>query len=378
MTTQQLSHKQVAGLIKAVGHKRTVIVSGRYGIGKTALQTEFMNDPLFANHIIPAPIECTQLSEGDLAMPDIDREKGVSRLLPNERFGVTRDNQKGVNGSRPVVLMFDEVGKVPPRIVNMIAAPLYERRFGTYSLPEGSITYGCTNLSEEGLGDSLPAHILNRVIHVTMRGPTQSEWVTDFAIPRKLSAELIAATETFPSVFDSWEDYQPGGKYAGKDIRKDNPWISNPQDASQEQCATPRSLHAASDIIEAAKASGMDDTTLGAALEGTVGAAFAAELTSFIRFGRDIPSFARVCADPAKCPIPTSPVAQMVQVFQFVTQTKTRDEVEAVVEYNVRQTHEMQSLLINRVANTSSVLALFATNKRFGLALAENRKFLNL
>lgn len=378
MTTQQLSHKQVAALIKAVGPKRTVIVSGEYGIGKTALQLEFRQDPAFANHHLPDPIECTQLSEGDLSMPDIDKEKGISRFLPNERFGVHRDNQKGVNGSRPVVLMFDEVGKCPQRIINMIAAPLYERRFGSFTMPEGSITYGCTNLTDEGLGDSLPAHIRNRIIHVFMRKPTQQEWVTDFAIPRKLSPELIAATETFPAIFDSYLDYQPGGKYAGKNLQKDNPWISNPHDASQEQCVTPRSLHAASDIIEAAKVTGMDDDTLGAALEGTVGAAFSKELTSFIRFGRDIPSFARVCADPAKCPIPASPVAQMVQVFQFAVQCKTREEVESVCEYNKRQANEIQSLLINRIANTSSVLALWATCKTFGESLARNRIFLNL
>jgi hypothetical protein len=376
--TTYLNHKQVVSLIKTIGHEVTVIVSGEMGCGKTAMQDEFTQDPFFANHNVVKPIECTQLSDGDLSMPDIDREMGVSRNLPNERFGVHKGNQRGVNGSRPVVLCFDEVGKIPQRIVNMIAAPLYERRFGAYTLPEGSVTYGCTNLSGEGLGDNIPAHIINRIMHVFMRKPTQTEWVTDFAIPRKLCPELIAATETFPSVFDSYLDYQPGGKYEGKNLQKDNPWIHNPQDASQEACASPRSLHAAAKLIDAAKRTGIDDDTLGAALEGTVGAAFASELTSFIRFGRDIPSFARVCADPAKCPIPASPVAQMVQVFQFVTQTKTRDEVDAVTEYNARQTHEMQSLLINRVANTSSVLALFATNKRFGLALADNRKFLNL
>ena len=373
---QVLNHKQVANLIKAVGHKRTVIVSGEMGAGKTAIQSEFMQDPFFNGHIVSAPIECPQLSDGDLSMPDIDRENGISRFLPNERFGVHKGNQKGVNGSKPVVLMFDEIGKIPQRIVNMIAAPLYERRFGAYTMPEGSITYGCTNLSDEGLGDSLPAHILNRVVHVTMRKPTQPEWVRDFAIPRGLAPEIIASTEMFPSVFDSFMDYDKGGKYAGKDIAKDNPYISNPRDASQEQVVTPRSLHAASDIVTASKDGGMDDDTLQAALDGTVGAPFAAQLTSFIRFGRDIPTFARVCADPAKCPLAESPVAQIVQVFQFCVQCKTRDHVDAIVEYVERMRAEARCLFINSVANSSST-AMFAQNKRFGAMLAEQRKFFN-
>lgn len=376
--TQLLNHRQAANLVKTIGTKRTVLIEGEAGAGKTAIAYEFMQDPHFANHHIIPPIDCTQLSDGSVWMPDIDREAGVSRELPNERFGVHQGNQKGVNGARPIVVCLDEIAKARQFIKDVLAPIIYERRVGQHYMPEGSIVFGCTNLSDEGLGDSMLAHLRNRLVIVRMRKPTQKEWVQDFAVPRKLSPELIAATETYPSCFDSYLDYQPGGKFAGKDMKKDNPWISNPHDASQEQVVTPRSLHAASDIIDAAKASGMDDDTLQAALEGTVGASFSKELTSFIRFGRDIPSFARVVADPAKCPIPASPVAQMVQVFQFITQAKTRDEVDAVTEYNARQTNEMQSLLINRVANSSSVLALFATNKRFGVALAENRKFLNL
>ncbi|WP_230685794.1 hypothetical protein, partial [Streptococcus pneumoniae] len=91
-------------------------------------------------------------------------------------------------------------------------------------------------------------------------------------------------------------------------------------DANQEQVVTPRSLHAASDIITLAKRAGdVDDETLQCALGGTLGYGFAAEMTSFIRFGRDIPSFERVVADPAGCPLASSPVAKIVQVFQFIT-----------------------------------------------------------
>jgi hypothetical protein len=371
-----LNHKEVYALIKAFGPKRTVIISGEFGVGKTALINEFRNDPDFANHRVLQPIECTQLSDGDLAMPYIDTELGVSRMLPNERFGVHARNQLGVNGSTPVVALFDEVGKIPQRIVNMIAAPLYEHRFGIYTMPEGSITFGCTNLTDEGLGDNLPAHILNRVCHVQMRKPTMLEWVNEFAVPRNLSPEILALVDSYPSVFDSYMDYQPGGKHEGKDIRKDNPWISNPHDATQEQVVTPRSLHAASDLVEASKRTGMSDNVLNAGLEGTVGASFAEQIMSNLRFGRNIPAYSRVLKDPKNCPMADSPVAQLIQVFQFVTNVKTRDEVEAVAVYTERMRSEMQTLLITRVANASSSLSLWCTNAKFGAALAENRKFL--
>lgn len=377
MTQQKLNHKQVAKLIKAVGAERTVLVAGEMGIGKTALVAEFRDDPHFANHLVIPPIDCTQLSDGSVWMPDIDREEGVSRELPNERFGVHRENQHGVDGSVPVIICLDEIAKSRQFIKDVLAPIVYERRIGQYRLPAGSIVFGCTNLSGEGLGDNMQAHLRNRLVNVTMTKPTKDEWVRDFAIPKKLSPELIAAVEMFPQVFDSFMDYQPGGKYEGKPQAKHNSWIANPSDANQEQVVTPRSLHAASDIITLSKRAGdVDDETLQCALGGTVGYAFAAEMTSFIRFGRDIPSFERVVADPAGCPLASSHVAKIVQVFQFITQTQTYEHAEAVTEYVQRMPGEMQSLFINSIAN-SSAIGTFATNRRFGTMLAENRKFFN-
>lgn len=374
---QILSHKQVASLIKSVGPTRTVLIEGEAGVGKTAIAHEFKNDAHFAQHVIVDPIDCTQLSDGSVWMPDVDRVEGVSRELPNERFGVSATNRQGVAGSVPVVICLDEIAKARQFIKDVLAPIVYERRIGDYHMPKGSVVFGCTNLSAEGLGDSMQAHLRNRLIIVQMRKPTKDEWVRDFAIPRKLSPELIAAVETYPAVFDSFLDFQPGGKYEGKSLHKTNPWIANPADASQGQVVTPRSLHAASDIIDSCKKAGdVDDQTLQAALDGTLGEAFGAELTSFIRFGRDIPSYERVVADPAGCPLAASPVAKIVQVFQFITQTQTMEHAEAVTEYVERMPNEMQSLFINSIAN-SSTIGTFATNKRFGGMLASNRKFFN-
>lgn len=376
MTVQTLSHKQVAALIKAVGATRTVLIEGEAGAGKTSLLHEFKQDPYFSNHVIVDPIDCTQLSDGSVWMPDIDREGGVARELPNERFGVHLNNRRGVTGAVPVVVCLDEIAKARQFIKDVLAPIVYERRVGQYHLPLGSVVFGCTNLSMEGLGDSMQGHLRNRLVIVRMRKPTKDEWVRDFAIPQALAPEVIAAAETYPQVFDSFMDYMPGGKYEGKPQHKHNGWIANPQDAAQEQVVTPRSLHAASDLLKAQQASGMDDETLQCALGGTVGAAFAAELTSFIRFGRDIPSFERVVADPAGCVVPSSPVAQIVMCFQLITRTATYAEAESVTEYIERFKAELQSLFINTIAN-SAAIGTFATNRRFGKLLADNRKYFN-
>jgi hypothetical protein len=369
---QTLSHKQVAALIKAVGHEQTILIEGEAGSGKTAIAHEFAVDPHFAGYHFVKPIDCTQLSDGSVWMPDIDRELGVSRELPNERFGVHTRNQRGVPGSQPVLLCLDELAKSRQFIKDVLAPVAYERRVGNYVMPEKSVVFGCTNLSEEGLGDSLQAHLRNRITIVRMRKPTQKEWVQDFAIPNGLAPEVIAATEMFPMVFDSFLDYQAGGKYAGKDLARDNPYIANPRDGAQEQVVTPRSLHAASKLIKAS--AGFDDSTLQAALAGTVGAPFASQMAALIRFGRDLPSFSRVIADPENCPLPDSPTAQIVQVFQFITQGKTREQCACIVTYVKRMKNEMQSLFANTVAGSTNI-ATYCTLAEFNTLLQNNKVF---
>jgi hypothetical protein len=114
------------------------------------------------------------LSDGSLFMPDIDRERGVSSELPNERLGVSKQNQRGVNGAKPTLITFDEVAKVPQYVKNMIAPIAYERRAGVCLRYRGrSIVIMATNLAVEGLGDSLQAHLRNRLIVVKMR---KADW----------------------------------------------------------------------------------------------------------------------------------------------------------------------------------------------------------
>ncbi len=205
-----LSFTQVLNLIAAVGDKRTVIVEGENGIGKTALFHALKHHPKFANHIAVDPVDCTQLSDGSVWMPDLDRENGISRELPNERFGVSKTNQLGVNGAKPIMVFLDEIAKAPQFIKNVLAPIIYERRVGNYHMPEGSTVVCFTNLAIEGLGDSIQAHLRNRLVFVKMRKPTMEEWVNNFAIPRGLNASIIAFANSYPQIFDSFLDYEKG------------------------------------------------------------------------------------------------------------------------------------------------------------------------
>ena len=369
-----LNARQVTDLIKSVGSEVTVLVEGEAGVGKTSIHYALAADPAFAHYYTPKPIDCTQLSDGSVWMPDIDRSRGVSRELPNERFGVHDENHKGVEDGRPALICLDEIAKARQFIKDVLAPIIYERRVGQYEFVPGSIVFGCTNLSDEGLGDSLQGHLRNRLVIVQMRKPTKDEWIQDFAVPRGLRAEVIAAAEMYPMVFDSFMDFRQGGAMAGKPMSKHNPYINDPSNAAQGQVVTPRSLHTASKIID--RMGGMDNITLQAALEGTVGAAFAANIMSNIRFGMNLPSFTLVCEEPETAPLPDNPTAQVVQCFQFVTQVKTRQQAEGCSIYVSRMREEMKSLFVNSIANSNAVLANFALSPTFGKLLADNRKYL--
>jgi hypothetical protein len=368
-----ISARQVKALIKAVGHKRTVLVEGEAGSGKTSIHYALAADPQFAGYYAPKPIDCTQLSDGSLVMPDIDRSRGVSRELPNERLGVSEENHAGMKGATPVLMCFDEIAKSRQFVKDAIAPIVYERRIGNYVMPEKSVVFACTNLSEEGLGDSMQAHLRNRLIIVQMRKPTKDEWVQDFAIPRGLNENIVAAAEMYPTVFQSFMDYRAGGTHAGKNLGRDNPFIADPSNASQGQVVTPRSLHAASDLVD--ELGMLDSQTLQEALSGCVGAPFAANIMAMIRFGEQLPAYDRVVADPGGAPLPTNPTAQIVQCFQFVTQCANKEEAESLSEYVQRMREEMKSLFVNTIVN-STKMDKFALSKTFGDMLRTNRQYL--
>ena len=371
MQVQALSFSQTVNLIATIGHKRTVIVEGENGIGKTALFHALKRMDKFANHIAVKPIDCTQLSDGSVWMPDLDRDAGVSRELPNERFGVSKTNQFGVNGSTPVLIALDEIAKAPNFIKNVLAPIVYERRVGNYHMPEGSVVFCATNLGVEGLGDSIQAHLRNRLVFVQMRKPTADEWV-QWAVDAGVYSSVVAFVKMTPSVLDSFLDYEKGGKYEGRQLDKDNGMIFNPRSTAKSY-ATPRSLVAASDVLSEGL-DVLDDHTIEHTLCGTVGEPTARAMMSFIRFGREITSLDRILHDPDNAPISDNPTVQLVQVLKIVSDVSTREDAEKATTYVMRMRPELQSIFTNSVA-TSQRIGLYATLTNFGALLREHKIF---
>ena len=370
-----LSFEQATSVISSVGHLRTVLVSGENGIGKTSIYYAMQKLPQFANHIFPGIIDCQQLADGSIWMPTIDTELGVSREIPNDRFGVSKANCRGVEGARPVVLCFDEIGKAPSYMKPQIAPVIYERRLGNLYLPEGSVVFATTNLALEGLGDLLQAHMRNRLIQINLGKADMPRWVT-YATNKGLAAEVIATAQQYPEAFHSFVDYLPGGKFHGKKIETDAPDIFNPRDASQFAYASPRSMEASSDVIN--NLAGTDDMALEQTLIGTVGPSFAGKLMSVIRFGAQMPAYEDVVNAPHNTPVPSNPVVQTVQVFKFINRVANRQEAEALTTYVLRMRGEMKGLFSTAVSNNITKAQYFMTIPAFTEMLRANAELITM
>lgn len=370
-----LNRKQVLELIKAVGPHRTVLVQGTAGSGKTSILYDIASDPAFAGHHVVNPIDCTQMSDGSIWVPDLDREAGVSRELPNERFGVHNGNHRDVDGSCPVVICLDEIAKARQAIKDMLAPILYEHRVGDYYMPKGSIVFACTNLGAEGLGDTMQAHLRDRVMVVTMRNPTATEWIENFAIPQSLHPAVIACCTEYPQVFESFTDYEPDGPKHGENLARTNPYIFNPR-AVQDKWVTPRSLHATSDLLN--HGGGLDEETLRFAAEGTVGRAFTALLMAYVRFGKSLPAFGAIVNDPLGTAVPTNPGALVMLAFKLITQTQDHHEADAVAQYMNRVQGDAKLLFTRNVSNNSKKMGIFAKSATFTQMLTQSLRILNV
>jgi hypothetical protein len=365
-----LNHNDIAESILADGDVLTTHIMGETGIGKSAIAKQIAR--ALPTHTLSI-IDMTQVSDGSIWMPIIDLENGVSDELPNKRFGISKHNHRGIEGSRPVLIFIDEYNK-GSRYAKQAAAPIiYERRLGSLYLPDGSIVMMASNLGMEGYGDTSHMFLKTREGELNLRKPTADELVTH-ATEQGWEAEVIAFIKETPQVCDSFLDYSKeyGGKYAGRDQTKENQMILNPN-IEQGKIASPRTLEFASLKMRGYRRRATPMHVVRAGLAGVVGEACAKEMVAFFQFGSEAEPFENVVADPLKARLPANPMVQMVQMFKYLSRVTDRAEADAVTRYMKRCRDEMQVLFCRRVTETSSLMSLFITVSEFSSMMRDGR-----
>lgn len=352
----RVSLKEAAALIAAVGTTNPILLRGPKGIGKSSI-LKMLPEYLGGGYEYCYFDMCNK-SEGDTALPAADHEAQVMRFFVTAALKL--------HLGKPVVIMLDEFGKAPRSIQNMVHTLLEvdNKRIGDRDLNPGSIVILSTNLADEGLGDNIAGHTLNRITEVEVRQPSAEEWL-EWAVENGIHPALMAWVKQTPQVLSSWRD---------DDFDQDNPYVDNPRKI-QGKVVTPRSLELASNILWGRDKSGMTPNVLLAALIGTVGEAAARDLESYLVFQDQLPSREIILKSPATAPIPASAGAIITLLFNL-ERAVDADTIGPIMEYISRMEAEHQAVFCVTLARSKTKQSIAFRSKEFTKWAADNADIL--
>jgi hypothetical protein len=342
--------KQAATLIRT-NPETVFLLRGEPGIGKSSL-LESISSGLGYEH---AYIDVPNLDLGDIAMPVIDHDTKTTRYYPNARFKL--------HEGKPIVIMLDEYTKGADPVKNMLH-PMFEKanpRLGDIPLDKNTIVFLTGNLSTDGVGDSLKAHSMNRLVSVTVAKPDAEQWI-DWAMNKGIEPEVIAWVNRYPQVMASYTD---GGQ-------SDNPYIYNPK-KPMTAFVSPRSLETASNIVRTRRLN--DSDAVIAALTGAIGESGARDMQAFIEFSDQLPTWEATTQDPKHTKIPTSAGACAIVVFGAISRVD-KHTIEPFMEYLERFDAEWQAVFAVNIAKSTSKQSLAFSSKAFTSWVGRNQDLL--
>lgn len=319
---------QIETLIRAGGNKRTVLVQGDMGTGKSSLLKAL--GATLPEHTM-CYFDCTTKDLGDISIPQLQTidAQGFVRFVPNEELGL--------HLRKPIILMIDEYGKANPAVKNAMLRLMLERKVGSDELHEASLVFATTNKGSEGVGDLLPPHARNRMTIVTSRKPSNTEWI-EWGVNNGIDHTLLGACKDFPQWFQSFEDVKNP---------EDNPYIFHPKE-QRTAFVTPRSLEAASDWLKLRDVA--DDQSITAALMGTIGERAAMDLMAYVALSDQLPSLESIKRDPLQAKVPESDAAVCMVIYRALAVIE-REWIGQWMDYLARLDKEAQGLFVNGVRN---------------------------
>jgi hypothetical protein len=349
----QVTLNQASTLIRNCGGTNTFLLQGAPGVGKSAILSALSRE---MPDYLPCYIDVANLDLGDLGMPVIDRDVMTTSYAPNTRFGI------GKGQDRPVLLMLDELGKASRPVLNMLLPVILEHRLGDVPLPTGSIVFGTTNLSTDGVGDNVPAHAYNRMTVLDVANPTVDEWL-GWAASNDVAPEVMAFAREYPQVFE---------RYDMIDKKEKNPYIFSPLTGNTKAFCSPRSLEKAGNLIKQRDALG--DALL-PALCGTVGEAAARDMEAMVMLADQMPRFAAIIANPEKAKLPGGAGAYFLMSFMLAGRAEASNLDATMTYINRWDSFEAKTLFITTLASNRAKVGMACANREFTKACAVAGKY---
>jgi hypothetical protein len=235
-----------------------------------------------------------------------------------------------------------------------------ERGLGVDQLSEGSVVFGTTNLSVEGLGDNVPPHALNRVTRVRVKKTDAPTWIEEYAIPNGINPVIIGTVAEYPEMFATFEDYEKP---------EQNVYISDPRTV-RGAVVTHRSMERAAYVYESTRILG--DAVMCHALAGTVGEAAMHNILTMDKMDSQLTPWDELIKSPETATVPTSAAATCMLVAKAVHRIENSNIV-AWMKFLNRIPKEAQGLFARSVMSEKCPKRLVAArNTEFALWASAN------
>lgn len=327
-TNLSVDHDGAVRIIMHVGRTRTPLLISEPGCGKSSMLKEIAGKLGY----IPVYIDAPVFDVPDIMMPMVDNETRLTHFAINAQL----------HTDKPCVYMVDELLKASGPTKLMLTRFILERTFGNDPIHKDSIVFATSNSSADGVGDSIAGHLQNRILEVNLRKPTAQQWLK-WAYPNDIAPEVCAWVKQFEHCMQSYTEFS-GGKV-------DNPYIYDPK-SKRGAFVSPRSLHAASDVIKQRSIIGINETH--ATLAGTIGYSAAGDMMAYVNVADKLPSIDMVLADPRRCTLPAKdPGAMLVMMFSLAARSQ-KDTIDLIAKYVDRCPKEYQLLFFQALSQNSS------------------------
>ena len=320
--TLAVSIDEAKTAIKTVGHLITPIIVSEPGVGKSSI-LKMLEQEMGTDEYDFIYVDCPVKDMMDVAASIPNHNTRSLEYYVSSLFKLGNGKKK--------VIMLDEFMKAPKLLQIIFTRMILERSVGDEPLPEGSIVFATSNNASDGVGDSMLAHVGNRVTVLKMSKPTADQWNV-WASANNIARPIRAWAAMNPRAFYSYTD-------GGQD---DNPFIFKPSGTAQ-QFVSPRSLAKASPIVQNKDALG--EHLMMAMLAGTIGEAAAKSMAAFIALENKLISFKDVIKAPTTVAVPDDVSAQVMMMFEAVDCVETQDDLSKYMQFiNRIKSSEVQSI----------------------------------
>lgn len=330
--------------IPLIGSSLTPIILSEPGCGKTSLLSMIRED--LGDDYDYIYVDCPVKDMSDIGMTIPNHSTKTLEYYVSSLFKL--------DSPKPKVILLDEFMKSPKLLQVIFTRLMLERMVGDVPLPDGSIVFGTSNNSSDGVGDTMLAHAGNRVCIMEMSKPIPNEWL-EWASANNVSRIVRAFVALFPRTLASYRDGN----------QDDNPYVFNPKKTQLSFCS-PRSLAKCDVIVKNRDVLGENATMV--ALAGTIGLAGAGDMSAFLSLEKTLVDVRDIVKDPDSVKVPEEISAQLMIMFQAVDVLETQDELNKFMKFvNKVPSSEIQAVFFTMMMRNTKAMKI----ARHNLQIAE-------